>query len=91
MKSILIGLIFLSPFANALDCEIAYKNLEKEAARMEFKTVKKLCDYLDEVGMESEMFREVYACRSLIAGKCPIQIQNWNEELSSTSSVDPSL
>lgn len=91
MKSILISLLFLSPFANAFNCEIAYKNLEKGAARMEFKTVKKLCDYLDEVGMESEMFREVYACRALIAGKCPTQIQSWNEDLNHTSSVDPTL
>ena len=74
MKLILILGFFLSSNARAVDCDLAQKYLQKEALRLEFKSVKKLCRYLDEIGMESEMFRAVTACRAILAGLCPDQI-----------------
>lgn len=70
MKTIIALIFLMSSIANSETCNSAFQYLSKEAHRLDFKSVSLFCDYLDEVGLESEMDRAFYACRFLDANKC---------------------
>ena len=71
MRSIILALLLISPIVKAETCESARVYLHQQLARYEFPNLTKMCEYFDEVGLESEADREVYACRLLYSDKCP--------------------
>jgi hypothetical protein len=72
MRLILLTLLLIGPIAQAESCSSAYNYLNKEMSHLEFNSIQKLCEYFDEVGLESEMYRDVYACRLLESSKCKV-------------------
>lgn len=69
MRAIFIFISLFSVATKAETCESALQYLSEEALLLDFKSVKLFCDYLDEVGLESEMDRAFYACRYLDANQ----------------------
>ena len=71
MRFVFIALLLSSSISSAAEtCDSAVQYLSAEAQRLEFPSLKKVCDYFDEVGFESEMDRAVYACRLLFSADC---------------------